>query len=218
MEEAVDNHASLAPAAPPTRPGQLIAPKRLSTWPMVIGVISICIGALATLSYGCNSAMTFVVPWFMEWMAGQAGGQGAAAIESQAEAMAGYMGVTALTHAFGMALGILLLAAGISLTRRRPAARPLHLWWAGLKLAHAVGYAVVTYLSTQATMEAVMADMQASGGGAPPPGLVTGIAALGPMLTLVWLFIYPIFLFIWFARRKVRDEVAQWKAQLPEVA
>jgi hypothetical protein len=101
---------------------------------------------------------------------------------------------TTFSSLVGAVIMVLLLAAGILLFNRRPTGRTLH-----------VAYALVTVVLGFVGLVVIL-SVDVSG---LPDVMQMGfrIGAIGG-----WAFgmIYPVFLLVWFFRRKIRDQVTGW--------
>ena len=74
---------------------------------------------------------------------------------------------------------------------------------------------IVTFLSSQPQMDAMqrMLEEDPNTAAAIPGFFGTFMAILGPLtlvLGIVWGWALPIFMLIWFSRRKIKAEIAQW--------
>ena len=108
------------------------------------------------------------------------------------------------------ALAVWLLVAGIGVLRRRRWSRRAILAWAIARMAEAVPAAVLAYLIAQGQLGAMMDSPQAA---AVPGGIAVfirgaGLLGFGWTLALAWAM--PVFVLVWFTRRRVREEVAAW--------
>ena len=193
------------PMTPPTDAGAI--PPRKTTWPMVLGIIAIILGSLATLQ-GCMG---------LGWPA-LAGLFTSALPEEKAEMLDATKSLTPLimiSAGLTMAIAIVLLIGGIGLTKRNPRSPKTCKIWAGLKMVLVVYSSIVTFLSTQAQMEAMqrMLEEDPNTAGMMPGFFGTLMAIIGPVIlvfAIVWGWALPIFMLIWFSRRKIKAEVAQW--------
>lgn len=165
---------------------------RRTTWPNVLGILSIVLGALGVLTYGAGGIELILT------------GPTVPASAPHADAIGVGELVSNLVHCL---LAVLLLAAGIQLVRRRPAARRLYIVWAVLRTAAALGGTVVAYLM----MQALIQDEQANGTTSADVVRfmeVYGLATL--VIALLWSLALPIFALIWFNRPKIRQEMRRW--------
>ena len=193
------------PIVPPTDAGA-IQPRK-STWPMVIGIIAIILGSLATLR-GCMSIGSSAMFGLFA----------SAMPEEQAEMMEAtkaFAPLIMISSGLTMAIAIVLLIGGIGLTKRNPRSPKTCKIWAGLKMVLVVYSSIVTFLSTQAQIEAMqrMLEEDPNTAGMMPGFFGTLMAIIGPVIlvfAIVWGWALPIFMLIWFSRRKIKAEVAQW--------
>jgi len=192
------------PTVPQTQPAELVVPPTPTSWPTVIGVIAIVLGALGALG-GLWGAIS---PWFTDLIA-------ARLPEAQRETLEitqKWRGWTISVSLVSLALAILLLVAGIGLVKRRSRARQTCTTWAVLRMPFVVVSTGVGYRIAQETLEVTARHSTSAPGMAPLTA--QHFAELGTMfglaLGLLWGLALPVFLLIWFARRKVRDEVAGW--------
>ncbi len=193
------------PVTPPTDAGTI--PPKLSSWPTVIGVIAIILGSLATLG-GCMSLGSSAMFGLFA----------SAMPEEQAEMMDAaktFAPLTMISAGLTMPIAIVLLIGGIGLTKRSPRSPKTCKIWAGLKMLLVVYSSIVTFLSTQAQMEAMQRMLEEDPNA--PAAMVgffgTLMAIIGPLIlvfAIVWGWALPIFMLIWFSRRKIKAEVAQW--------
>ena len=178
-----------------------------SSWPMVIGVIAIVFGSLAALGGCMGLGWPLVAGLFTSVMP-----------EEQAEMMdatTALMPLMMVSSGLGMPVAIVLLIGGIGLTKRKAGSPKTCKIWAGLKMLLVVYSSIVAYLVQQAQMEAMqrMLEEDPNASAAMPGFFGTFMAIIAP-LTLVfgilWGWALPIFMLIWFSRRKIKAEIAQW--------
>jgi len=186
--------------APPTDPGELAVPGRLSTWPTVIGVLAIVFGSLATLGGLCGVLGPLVMPGLL-----QGTGSGA----EQMAAAGKWQVWSIVMNVISMALSILLLVAGIKLSSRRASAATLCTLWAKLKILAVIGFCVLFFFIQRDQLAVTLK------GSAGSPGVgeqVVTIAAFGSTVVyLLWGVALPVFMLIWFSRQRIREEVATWQ-------
>lgn len=188
------------PAAPPTELVRVPTPEKVSSWPTVIGIIAITLGGLGTLS-GLWGALS---PIYMRAMS-------AAMPTSQRAAfdlMQNWQTWTVVASLLGTVLAVVLLVAGIGLLKRAAWARPTCQIWAVLKMLLAVATAVVGSL-IQRDMLSAMSRMDPNMP-ALPAGFAEGAASVGLVFALAWGWALPVFLLVWFARGKIKAEIAEW--------
>ncbi len=202
----------MTPPAPPTQAGPVAYTTAPSGWPKVIGVISIVLGSLAAVGGCIGTVMQLsmgALKGFLEKVTPKGAGPDPLATW---EAMERFAPWTMAVQLLLMAVAILLLIAGIGLVRRRRWSIKAGVVWAVLKILAVVPNAVLTYVTVNAQMEAVPKDpnMQQM-----PAGLFSMIGSFGgiaaALWALLWGWAYPVFILIWFSRRKIKDEVEGWK-------
>ncbi|MCZ6850349.1 MAG: hypothetical protein O7F17_01775 [Planctomycetota bacterium] len=199
----------LPPPAPMTQPidaGEIPHPP--SAWPKVIGVITVIFGSLAILG-GCSGAVSSL---FMSSLSGLMPEEQA----TMYDAMEGLKPWLIIGAVLTLALGILLLVAGIGLVRRRAWSPTACMVWAGIKMVFVVGYTILSDMARQAQFEAMQEMMQQD------PNMPAGATAMmgsffqvfgvfAIVLGILWGWALPIFLLSWFSRSKVKAEVAGWQ-------
>ncbi|MEE9128565.1 MAG: hypothetical protein V3T84_00995 [Phycisphaerales bacterium] len=190
------------PMTPPTDAGAI--PPKPSSWPMVIGVIAIVFGSLATLGGCFGLGSSLFIDQFMSLMP-----QGE---DSElTSAMQGLKPVMIISASLTMVLAIVLLIGGIGVLRCRAWGRSTCLTWAGLKMVLVVCNSVLSYVLQQAQFQAMAEDPNMAG--SMPgflPALMQAMGAVGLVVGLLWGWALPVFMLIWFSRRKIKAEVAQW--------
>ena len=217
-DEQVVPHAPPAAGTPPIE-GAFVPDKR-SVWPTVIGIITIIFGSLGAAYNGlCSPAGMIMAGAFkpmFEDMAQSAPGAGMEMQVAQIEAMSRYLPASLVVYLTSTILSVLLLIGGIGVLRRRGwSGRTLNIW-AILRILQAIPAVIVTYLMNDAMFEA-MEEAAASGGGATaqmPSGIFSVMATVGLAAVIIQLLIYwalPVFVLIWFSRRVIREEVAEWR-------
>lgn len=187
--------------APPTVPGALIAPKRPSAWPGVIGTIAIVLGSLATFGALSQVAAPLIMDWVTSIMPAEQ--------RSQVEAMGKYGTEQIVLGLLGIAIAILLIVGGAKLLRRRRSAATILRIWAVLKVLNSTAGSVVGLLLQLEQFRALPQQGQAPAG---MMDLMRSFAFVMLGISLLWLWAFPAFLLAWFARRKVRDEMKGWAA------
>ncbi len=177
----------MPPPTPMTPPTDIRS--KPSSWPMVIGIIAIVFGSLATLGgcMGLGSSAMF--------------GLFASALpEEQAEMMDAaktFAPLTMISAGLTMPIAIVLLIGGIGLTKRSPRSPKTCKIWAGLKMLLVVYSSIVTFVSTQAKMEAMQRMLEEDPNA--PAAMVgffgTLMAIIGPVIfvfAIVWGWALPI--------------------------
>ncbi len=202
---SVTNMPPPALMTPPVDPGEIS--HRPSAWPMVIGVIAIIFGSLAILQ-GCFGAVSSL---FMSSLSAIVPAEQATVYDAM-EGLKPWMIIGAV---LALALGILLLVAGIGLVRRRAWSPTACMAWAGIKMVFVVGYTILGDMARQTQFEAMQEMMQQD------PNMPAGMPAMmgsffqvfgvfAIVLGILWGWALPVFLLIWFSRKKIKAEVAGW--------
>jgi hypothetical protein len=154
-----------------------------SKWPLIIGIISIAFASLAIICTPASLAMHKLNP------------QSGEVFKGMPVWFDAYMTASCVV---GVLMGIVLLAAGILLVLRKPAARPLHLGYACLAVVVCLVGLAVSLLAFSGT---------ATDG--PAAAVVYGGIACSLPIGLA----FPIFLLIWFLRGSIAREVAGWRGE-----
>lgn len=194
------------PAAPPTSPGALEA--RRPAWPTVIGVIGIVLGALGALSAIWAAVAPKVMGDMLSTMSTAGMPGGAEMMQTSQEIAQRWRAWTVASTAGEAIVAVSLIVAASGLVRRRRWAHPAMIAWGVLRMLAALVGAIVTY-QIQVGMFEAMARFQSAP--AMPPGFANIMSVIGMIIVLLWGWAPPIFIFIWFARAKVRAEIAQWR-------
>lgn len=183
--------------APPRDYQPDLLPDEPPKWPGAVGVISIVWAALGIVCGGCGVLSPVIMKTFL------------AQAEQQFGPMPDVMKPGALQVVLAgvsLAWAFLLLAAGIMLALRKPAARPLH-------LLYAVGSVILTVISTILGVMAQLAlrewvqnnpdNQWAQQAAQQPPIAAYATIAFSVVLGLAW----PVFCLIWFGavKRSARD-------------
>jgi hypothetical protein len=188
--------------APPTIPGYI--PGQRSSWPNVLGIISIVFGVLGALGGIIQGIFVVFMPWVMGMVEQSDPSAGA-----QAQVIRESVGLQVLLSAATVGVAVMLLISGIGLANRRPYGVKWSRIWAVTKIVVATIGVAVGIIIQQRTFDAL-----AESGQAPPPGgqvaLGAGMAA-GTVFGIAWRWAYPVFLLIWLNRASIRAEVAEWR-------
>jgi len=191
------------PSAPPTTAGPLPPPETSATWATVIGVVAIVLGVLGTFGGIWGILSPLLMQYFDQVMPGYG------LVTETTRAWAAW---TISLSAVAAVLGLLLLAGGVGLVRRRHWSRAALICWALLKIILAVANGLVVWAVQQ---HALQEQSRMLGPGFAPggPGATTveAVAVLGMALTILWGWALPVFLLIWFSRRSIKAQMAQWR-------
>jgi hypothetical protein len=202
-------------AAPPTQAGVLVIEP---AWTKVVGITSCVLGGLGVVS-NCTSVIGgLMMPLFSKF-AGYAVRQGpggqANTMTPMLDSMAKWGVWIGLVSMVQMIVSGLLVWAGVTLLRRQRAARKLHLGYACGRIVVGLTMTVLTYFQQTAQLQQMQAQMGAAPGAAAPPvmvgGMMQGMAVIATVLGALWVCAYPVFLFVWFSRDVIREQVSKWE-------
>ncbi len=124
-------------AAPASMTGTI--PPAPSVWPKVIGTISIVLGAMGLLCYGCGAIGEIVPPMLTSVVPEESLGP-----QPQGAFLVYWIG----TYCVSLLLSLWLLVAGIGIAQRRAWSRPASIGWAITKVVAAVGDTVLAFGSS----------------------------------------------------------------------
>jgi len=187
------------PSAPPTAPGPITELRGKASWPTIIGIIAIVFGAGGMLGALLGSAsMIFGELLTMPGIFGQ-----------PAMPEGGWRLLFAALLAVSFFVALMLLFGGIYLNYRLKRGARLCKVWAVTKVILVVISTVLGFVNAPATMREAMA---AQPGGSPPFGdaFIYAMMGVGICFGLVWGWALPVFMLIWFSRKKIKAEVAEW--------
>lgn len=189
------------PSTPQVAPQYIDLPDDPPAWPKVIGIISIVLGSLGLLCNGCGGAMLVATPYLLQMGEEQFG--------PAPDVLKPPMAQIALLP-IALIMSILLLVAGISLVRRKAAARLMHLVYAVVTLINTGIGAVIGMGTLQKLAAWKAANASDQWAGQINMGQQYFTFAFAIALGLA----YPAFLLIWFGlvKKKASD-----MGQLPEV-
>ena len=191
--------ADPTPLTPPIQPAVPYTFARPS-WPVVIGIIAIVLGALGVLG-GCWATIAYPV---MAVIFRAAPKQATAGLDLLQE----WRGWTLTMGIASGVLAVFLLSAGIGLCRRRRWAISVAWWWAVLKMVFVLVGAVMAVVMQQAQFTAIGGQ-----GGAPaplPPGSTLLIGAVTAGFTVIWGWALPVFMIVWLSRGTIKREIGGW--------
>ena len=196
-------------AAPASVPGMI--PPAPSVWPTVIGTISIVLGAMGLLCYGCGAIGELVTPLLANVVPEEALGP---------QPEGAFLVYWIASHCVALLLSLWLLVAGIGIAQRRAWSRSASVGWAITKMVAAVGDTVLAFVFISEMATHVSESWTGGQPQAPqaPEGVVEVFLAFMIVLGFFFALIWPVFLLIWFARRRVRAEIAQWRQQHEQFA
>ncbi len=179
---------------PPTEPGGITPAPRKSSWPTVLGIIAIAYASIGLLGGVCGVA-------FASLFAGGKFGPGAPMYPDWHVYWT--IGMAVVHGVFE----VLLLVAGIKLMSRQAGSSRFCRRWA-------IGFlplCLITVPINFAIERAAGWNAQTGGpAGGPPEAVMLVMFILVVVFTLLWSCALPVFMLIWFARPKVKAEVAEW--------
>lgn len=190
---------------PPPLPTHITATPG-SGWPKTLGIITMVFGALGSLGGLVAVINPFLLSKQLESYVQM--GADAAAVNAYIDKMVPYQ-ITVAVLTF--TAGLLLLAGGITLLKKRAIAVKLLLAWGVYKIGIGIHTTIQGFPMVREQME-IMQSANAFGGDAGEAiGQITSIATtFGLIASLVWVAVLPVFLFVWFSRAKIREQVKAW--------
>jgi hypothetical protein len=132
-----------------------------------------------------------------------------ASIEATRQAMKLWETWLAVTYCAALLLALFLLIGGIGLVSRRRYGVNLTRMWSWLKIPHVLGVTVLTYLMNEDTVR-LTKELAEGAPGPVPEQMMEMITYVVLAITWAWGMALPIFVLIWYARAKVKAEVATW--------
>lgn len=187
--------------APPVDAGDLFLQPQESGWPKVIGIIAIVFGALGTLGAVIGVMGQLMIEQVSEMMP-----------EAQQKMLAAqreWHTWLVFDQALRFIAAVLLIVAGAKLTGRAARSAQLMRVWAVLKLAVVALGTAVNYPVTKAQFETIQDDPKLGTAGV-PSGFMDLISQFLLGCVALWGSALPVFVLIWFARRRIKSEVASW--------
>ncbi|HRQ72942.1 MAG TPA: hypothetical protein PLU35_07935 [Phycisphaerales bacterium] len=200
----------MPPASPPTAPGAMVS--RLApaapAWVAVLGILSIVFGVLGALSKCWGMATPLFFSMMDRFFASMPEEEVPEAVGQSFSMMGAYAWPIAGVSLLKTVVAGLLVAVGIGLLKQRAWAPAWAIRYAVLDMVLTLGEGTLGALAQVAQMDAMQAaDPTAFG----PIGRWTtliayGSVGLGVLVSLVW----PVFLIVWFTRRRVREQTSTW--------
>lgn len=173
-------------------------------WPTVIGVIGIILSSLGLLCT-CPGFFALQLQRWGNSMAAQSG-QANPVGEAQLKAAEQFHIFTLALLTIGLFVTIWLLVGSIALLKRRRKARTHMIGWAMASLLlMALNVALQILL-----FQSAMAELQRTGDAHLANQLWVGVA-IGGCFGILFGVALQAFVLIWFSRRKIIEEVAQWR-------
>ncbi|MBY0113653.1 MAG: hypothetical protein K2Y21_12600 [Phycisphaerales bacterium] len=165
-----------------------------TSWPKVIGIISMVWGGLSVTCAGCGGVMAMVGPAMLP-------------PEMQQGPLPPTMGLNATnitSIGFGFVMAAILFVAGLFTLRRSMTGRTLHLVWSGLSLAW-IPVGLYLVFRQDAAMKLFIRenpDSPFSKG----PGAESNLGMMIGFGMTILFSIYPLFIFVWFLLIKKTKE------------
>ncbi len=177
-----------------------------SGWPKTLGIITMVFGALGSLGGLVSVINPFLLRKQLESYVQM--GADAAAVDAYIDKMVPYQ-ITLSVLTF--TAGLLLLAGGITLLKKRVIAVKLLLAWGVYKIGIGIHTTIQGFPMAREQMEIMQSSNAFGGDAAESIGQITSIATtFGLIASLVWVAVLPVFLFVWFSRAKIREQVKAW--------
>ncbi len=174
-------------------------------WPTVVGIISICLGALGLLSGAWSLVRGGKYRQF------SASGAGQVDYRSVFDSLPAWVGqLQMVNQAANVVMAAMLLVGGIMLLKHVPAGRLLHLLYAAL----AIPSCIVAGVLVDYIMRGMQSEVFSQSPHAPPPeltGMAVGITRFAAFAGVLLGMAYPTFLLIWLNRKRVREHVKSWR-------
>jgi hypothetical protein len=183
---------------PPSERGSTPELGQPTSWPTAFGVIGIILASLGLVGGCCGLAAPIYWPMIIDFMVQNNTPQ------DQIDAMRAQQPPLAwavVSGVVGLAMSTLLLTGSINLLRRRDSGVRYCTWWAWATIPWSVLVFVVSL------MIQLRVPPNAQQGGA--MGQAVGIA-FSSCMTIVLGIGVPVLFLAWFARGKIRQEVASW--------
>lgn len=188
LAHACPKCGTACPTFPPRAPVPIEpTEERATIWPVLVGTISIIVGALELAYSFCNTTLTI----------GDTGGR------SDPDALGQVYG--AMVAGLGVAgLAVWLIVCGIALARRRRWTWGWLIAWAATKATLALG-CLGCGISALAVMGSQMTEELG-----PEFAGATGFLIVILLAVLIWSLLWPGFLIVWLLRPRIRAEMAGW--------
>ena len=184
--------SDLNPYSPPEREddhprNRNAPPVKRQLWPRIFGIVSCVFAGQAIL-------ITPLVMWFNR--------ANATSRKVMDLFPAWHTRLTNYSMVLGMALGAMLLVAGLKTMKRQQTGKTLHMLFATISLL-SVLVSAVAYCHAQSHVDTSGLT------GAERAGIMGG--SVGGILGSLFGAAYPIFLLVWFTRPKIQRDIEQWE-------
>lgn len=188
-----------------------MAKKPKSSWLMVIGIICIVFGILGVM----GSIWQAAAPFTMQYMANIIPGQSSEQIQATVDSMTRWRYPLLGVGVGDLILSGVLILCGVQLINSKPGCIGLFQKWAIAKILFSLVSVSVTTMAQMEQMKVSMQlQMQTMGPGGPPPQFMETMLMITLVFTVIFGLVFacalPVFILIWFSRKKVKAEIATW--------
>lgn len=190
---------------PAMQQGESFQPE--STWPKVIGIISIVLGGLGML----GGFWQVVTPFFMKAI-----GDFLKKFDPSAtDPFAGMHDWKYILAAVGVAtflIAVMLLIGGVQLLSRKRTSVAILKRWAIAKMIFSVIAIVVNFMLQMGQIQTTMQQASATAAGSDTvvkTAVMVGMV-IGVLFGLAWAWAYPIFILFWFNKKNIQQEISTW--------
>lgn len=197
MDQQWNSPSDMPAMSPPSEGG--LTEEKPTKWPTVVGVIGII---LASLGLMCSCAGFFEVP-LQRWGAQF---QTNALTDAQIKIGEQFQLVMIILLTIGVGVTLWLLVGCIKLVRRRRSARAHLIGWAMVSILETTLHTAVQYVKGQA----IAAELAQVGESQLAAQMWIGFA-IGGCIGIAFGLGPQVFTLIWFSRKKIVEEVAQWR-------
>ncbi|MBL4702586.1 MAG: hypothetical protein JKX85_15165 [Phycisphaeraceae bacterium] len=197
-----DSGTNSTQQSPPTQQAFDLEPAK-STWPTVIGILSMVLGG-----FGAMGGLWQTVGPFMMGALGQLVPQDDAKAQQALAAMEQWQIPLAVIGLASLVLAVFLLVAGSKLLGRKFQCVTLYKRWAIAKMIVALPAVGIATMSQMQQMQNMVDQGQAP---AAFSGMMNVVLVFMVVLGLAFAWAFPIFILFWFNRQKIHDEVGTWQ-------
>lgn len=189
-----------SPIAPPTHIDANLQQPQQTAWPTILGTVMLVFGILAMLGACLGSVTPLLADLF------------ASILPDEEDAMlvaGGWAWFVVSSSIVLMSLAGLQITGGLGLLRRRAWAVRASVIWAIAKIVVVTVNIVPNYMMQMQQMSEQNDTAGLPGG---TESFVLAILILSVLFGLLWGWALPVFSLFWFARSKIKQETAQWRA------
>lgn len=200
--DQLDSAPQATAMSPPIEPGAMGTSQLPSAWPKVVGIIAIVLASFDVLGGICGLLIPFIMEPLQASMSPAQRAQMATSMDQPASALIGMV--------FYVGLGGVLLFIGIGLVRHRQWSVRFGRYWSIVKILVVIGTSLMGLAANPQNMQNMQNMQQASGTSGISAGWYQAFGFCGLSFGFLWGCALPVFLLIWFGRRKIKQEVAAW--------